>query len=402
MKILLINKFYYLKGGSERYVFDLKGSLEKNGHHVAVFSMQDERNLNTPYGKYFARYVDLNRFNILNIIKYFYNWDAVKRLERLIRDEKPDIAHLNNIAHQLTPAMIRVLKENKVPVVMTLHDYSIACPNYLLFDGRKTCDKCVGGKFYHCALNKCAKGSLAKSILASMEAYFNISFKKYYNDIDLFIAPSGFMKDVTARSGIDREKIKVLHNPIGPEYARDGYGSVEEEKFILYFGRLAYEKGVMSLIESMPRVKGFSLKIAGLGPEYNKLQNSISKSDQKDRIEFVGYKCGRDLLDLISKASAIVAPSIWPENMPYNVVEAMCMGKVVIASDIGGMRELIIDGENGCLFEPGKSIQISQKINDLTREKIKVMGENAMKIAEKLTPEFYYNSIIKEYLRLIN
>ncbi|MEK7202885.1 MAG: glycosyltransferase [Patescibacteria group bacterium] len=112
MRILMINKFYHLVGGSERYVFELSKLLESHGHSVIPFSTRDEKNVRSKFERYFIKKIDLEKFSFQNIFKFFYNRDAVENLEQLIKDEKPDIAHLHNIAHHLSPAIIKVLKKS--------------------------------------------------------------------------------------------------------------------------------------------------------------------------------------------------------------------------------------------------------------------------------------------------
>ena len=194
MNILLINKYFFLKGGSERQVFDLIAVLEKNKHRVIPFAMEDERNEKTPFQKYFFRKVDLHRFSVFSIIKYFHNYDAVRRLEKLLDDEKVDIAHLHNIVGQVSPAIIKSLKERGIPVVQTLHDYRLFCPNGQLFAGGKVCYSCVGKSYYHCFFKKCVHNAYGKSLIGSLEAYLNTRFLDLYSQVDCFIAPSHFMR----------------------------------------------------------------------------------------------------------------------------------------------------------------------------------------------------------------
>ena len=209
MKILQINKFNYLRGGAERCFLELSKILAEHGNEVITFSMQHEKNLHNQYEKYFTNEVNLNTFSLKNIFKIFYNREAAKKLEALIKKEKPDIAHLHNIYHQISTSIIKVLKKYQIPTVMTLHDYKIICPNYQLFSKNEICYKCQGGKYYNCLVRKCSKNSYAKSFLAMLEAYFN---KKNYDQIDLFIAPSQFMKDICVKFGIPESKIEVIYN----------------------------------------------------------------------------------------------------------------------------------------------------------------------------------------------
>jgi len=394
MKILQINKYYYLRGGAERYFFDLIKLLENNGHEVVPFSMHDSRNEITPYKKYFIDKVELGKFNMRGIIKFFHNYDAVRKLKKIIREENPDIAHLHNIAHQMSPAIIRVLKKNNIPVIQTLHDYKIICPNYRLFSKNEACFKCKGGKFYNCAMRKCMKGSRLKSILAAIEAYFN---KDLYRQADLFIAPSEFMKKVCIEGGIPEEKIKMMHNFVSPSFAASGK-NIEPRDYFFFYGRLSGEKGINVLLEAAKK-ENFNLKIAGVGPDYEKLKSDIKKAGLENRVELVGPKYGEELKKMIGEAKAVIAPSIWPENMPLNILETMFLGRPVIASNIGGIPEIIKDGKTGLLFEPGNADDLVSKIKLL--DKNPAIGENAAKEIEKNNGKSYCEELILIYKKIV-
>jgi len=401
MKILQVNKFYYLRGGCERYVSELSSLLEKNGHQVIPFSMKDERNWMSEYENYFADNVNLEKFSVKNIIKFFYNRDAAEKLDQLVKKEKPDIAHLHNIAHHLTPAVIKVLQKNKIPVIQTLHDYKLICPNYRLFSQGEICHRCRGGKYYNCAKRKCIKDSRSKSVLAMLEAYLNNKIFKAYEGVDLFIAPSRFMKDVCVSFGVPEKKIKVLYNFVQPARIRSVPKPGTEDGYLLYYGRLSDEKGIETLLAAMESADyGFNLKIAGVGPDYKKLEIKISNSGLGSRAILTGPKFGEELEALINGAAAIIIPSIWPENMPMSMLESLARGKAVVASRIGGIPEIIKNGENGFLFSPGDAQDLGNKINEfLSSDKQKIYNR-AVKTAERFYPENYYNNIIPIYKKI--
>ncbi len=406
MKILIINKFYYLKGGSERYAFELAKLLENHGHKVISFSMQDEKNIKSKFSKYFIKNVNLEKFNIINIFKFFHNYEAVRKLEKLIKDEKPDIAHLHNIAHQLTPAIIKVLKKHKIPMVQTLHDYKLICPNAKLFSRGRVCEKCQGGKYYNCLLNNCLHNSKLKSFMGMLEAYLNNKIFKYYKEVNLFIAPSQFMKDVCVKFGVRENKIRVIYNFIDTDaYSKKkNTNSENEENYILYFGRLAEEKGIGSLLKAMTEINcDIKLKIVGEGPELFNFQFSIFNFQLNDRVELLGAKYGDELIEIVKNAKAVVIPSLWPENMPYSVLEALALGKIVIASNIGGLPEIINHGKNGLLFRAGDSKDLAEKINLIMSETedntFQIEAKNSLKRFDKKS---HYQKIIQLYSQVIN
>ncbi|MDP2709038.1 MAG: glycosyltransferase, partial [bacterium] len=401
MKILQINKFYYLKGGTERHIFSLSRLLCRAGHEVIPFAMADKSNDATIYSRYFSQPVGLDKFNLKNIFKLFYNREAAEKLEKLIKTERPDIAHLHNISHQLSSSVIDVLKKYHIPIVQTLHDYKLVCPNYKLFSGGEVCYKCRGGKYYNCLLNKCVKNSYLKSLLATLEAYY-CRQNGVYKKIDLFIAPSRFMKDVCVNFGIAGNKIKTLNHFKGvstPVLTRE----TSSEPYLLYYGRLAEEKGVLVLVRAMILTEEkIKLKIVGAGPDFGKIKNLIKELKLAERIEMSGPKFGEELNNYIVNSRAVVVPSIWPENFPYVVLEAESLGKPVIASAIGGLKEMVADGENGFLFEAGKVKSLALAIDKLSRADREKLGRQALASSDQYELKNYFSEIMKIYQTLID
>lgn len=399
MKILQINKFHYLKGGTERYVFSLARLLRQAGHEVISFSMKAENNETSPSSQYFSEAVNLDKFNLKNIFKFFYNREAAKKLDQLIKAERPEIAHLHNISHQLSSSVIKVLKKYNIPIVQTLHDYKLICPNYKLFSGGQACYKCHGGKYYSCLFNKCVKNSYAKSFLAMLEAYY-CRRTGVYEKVDLFIAPSRFMKDICVSFGVAENKIKTLNhfNDKPPALSRETLS----QPYLLYCGRLAEEKGIEVLVRTMIIIEEkIKLLIIGAGPDFEEIKNLIVKLKLSDSIEMLGPKYGAELNDYIVNSRAVAVPSIWPENFPYAVLEALAAGRPVIASASGGLKEMISDGENGFLFEPGDVKSLAGAIDKLLRADQEKLSRAALLASEKYRPDNYLPEIMKIYQKLI-
>lgn len=405
MKILQINKFYYLKGGAERYFFDLSEILRRNGNEVLHFSMADEKNMDTGFVKYFTKNVEfdapLSVKKIFSSSKIFYNYSAANKLETLIKQEKPDIAHLHNIAHQLSPAVIMTLKKNNIPTIQTLHDYKLICPNYKLFN-KKICQKCKGKKYYNCFLNKCMGNSSFKSFLGMSEAYLHNVILKTYDNVDLFIAPTEFVRNECVKFGVSDKKIIALNyflsREMFVEHNKNLVKGIPENNYLLYFGRLSAEKGIEVLIDSLGKIKqDVNLKIIGSGPLENAIKKHIMAKKMILRIKISEAKHGEELRTEIAGAKAIIVPSVWPETLGYVLIEAMAMGKVVIASRIGGMREFIEDGVNGFLFEPGNVNELTDKINKLDKFDLYEIGLKARERVADLNEENHYGKIMEIY-----
>ena len=344
--------------------------------------MLDSKNKESKYQKYFIKNVDLHKFNLVNIVKFFYNYEAVRNLKKLIKTEKPDIAHLHNIAHQFSPVIINVLKKHKIPVVQTLHDYKLICPNSKLYSQNRICEKCNGGKYYQCFLNKCMHNSRSKSFLGMLEAYLHQSILKSYQKIDLFLAPSQFMKDACMRFGVSEQKIKTIYNFIPENFINFNNSNINEKNqdpYLLYFGRISEEKGIDVLLDALLLTNSkINLKIVGEGPDSEKLKTKIKNNNLSERVEILGHKVGEELKNLILNSKAVVIPSLWHENMPFSLIETLVLKRPVIISRVGGMPELIKEGFNGLSFKPGNIPELAQKIDLLPKMNFDLSKQNSL------------------------
>lgn len=405
MRILLVNKFHYLKGGSETYYFSLKELLEEHGHEVIEFSMNDLKNLPSKYSDYFIDNIDYNKKQSLITkaslaIKLVYSFEAKNKIEKLIKDYKPDIAHLHIFQHQMTPSILGVLKKHKIPIVYTAHDFKMICPNYkMMLPSGEICEACIGEKYYNCLKNKCVKGSLSNSLVDMIEAYVH-KFLKSYDMIDAVVTPSDFYRKKFVEFGVNKEKLFYIPNFL--DISKFETQSSHEDYFV-YFGRLSEEKGVQILIKAMENVEG-KLKIIGTGPLENQLREYTKLNNLNNKVEFMGYRTGVGLKDILKKAMFVVVPSTWYENAPYSILEAMAAGKPVIGSDIGGIPELVKNNKTGLIFESGNYKELNEKISFLIQkpELLNLYGKNARNSIESdYNKESHYFTLINIYNKLI-
>lgn len=405
MKILLVNKFFYPKGGAENSFFETAKLLERNGHKAVFFSMNHPKNLPSAFEPYFVSNVDLNENggfmnNLRTIGRIHYSFEAKRNLEKLIAVEKPDIAHLNNISHQISPSIIDSLRKSGIPIVMSLRDYKLTCPVYTLLRDGMLCEECSGGRFYKVLTNRCTKGSVSKSLVNMTEMYLHHKLMHVYEKIDEFISPSRFLLEKTLEMGF-KGSINHLPNfiPVS-EYAPSF--SIEGNS-IVYLGRLSEEKGVATLIESV-RDLDVTLKIIGDGPLMPRLQEEIRARGQKNAV-FLGFKTGKELKDEISSSLFTVIPSEWYENNPRSVIESFALGKPVIGARIGGIPELVKDGKTGLLFTPASSEDLKAKISVLLQKKPAIisLGKNARQfVEEEFNQKTHYNGLMRIYEKALS
>lgn len=406
MKILSINKFYYIYGGSDRYFFELNRLHEEAGHTVIPFSMNHPENYETPYDQYFVSRVDFwNSYGILDKVRsagrILCSLEARRKIRALIEDTQPDIAHIHLIYHQISPAILPIIREYGIPIVQTLHDYKPICPTYSLVAQDEVCERCKGKRFYNATLQRCNRESLSASLLNSIEMYLHTALG-WYNIPDVYITPSDFMRRKMIDFGMPADKFIHIPNFVDPQ--KYPYSASFEDYFV-YVGRLVSIKGIKTLLLAMKQMDKDEVKllIIGDGPQREELEK-LSSHLRLENVEFLGYKSEEALLDLMSQARFSVLPSEWYENCPMSVLESMAMGKPVIGARIGGIPELINHSEDGLLFESGNTDDLADKIARLAidHKQCQEMGRMAReKVVTNYSPEVHYQKVMNVYQRLL-
>lgn len=400
MRILLVNKFHYLRGGSEKYYFELAKLLKSHGHTVAFFSMKNENNIKTGDREYFVDEIDMNtgsKFEALNVI---YSKKNKALMEKALEEFKPDIVHINNFQRQLSASIIDAVKEKNIPLIMTAHDLNPICPASIMLYNGEVCEDCITKGYTSCIKKKCIKNSMLKSVLGYIE-------KKYYDlhkifcKVDCIISPSEFNKNQLLKGKLKCNDITVIHNFVN-ETEKTDY-TLGDCAF--YFGRLSREKGILNLVEAINNIPGARLIIAGDGPERENIQAYIKEHKLENRITLLGYLNQNDIRENIRKCRFVTVPSIWYENCPYSILETMEIGKPIIGSKIGGIPELIQDGINGFTYEHNDVTKLTNILMKLfgNDETVKQFSKNSKQIfIQNYSAEAYYNKLMTVYNKYIN
>jgi glycosyltransferase involved in cell wall biosynthesis len=409
LKILQVNKYYYPKSGSERYLFDVSEMLQNHGHKVIPFAMKHKKNVETVYSEYFVENIDYETvikksvFNkMFAFFKIIYSFEAEKKIKSLIAREKPDIAHVHKFSNTLTPSVLYGIKKLRIPMVQTLHDYRTICPNYNLYDfGRfELCEDCKGHHYFNAIKRRCQKSSMLIGLNVALESYLYHFMKTYENTIDLFISPSNFLREKMVEFGVDKKKIIYIPNFINCNNHSPNYFNFD---YIIYFGRLENHKGVKTLIKAMEDVKQFKLYVIGSGNYRIELDKIVKKANIKN-VEFFGFLKREQLINLIRNSLFTVIPSEWYENCPMTILESFALGKPVIGANIGGIPQLVDHGSTGLLFETGNVKDLTEKINYLLENEQQAvnMGKNARKkVEENYNEEIHYKKLINAYEKVI-
>ena len=346
-------------------MFDLRDALTRHGHEVIPFTVSDPKNLPSTWGQFFVSPIQTARvrFSLSGIKtagRILYSFEARRKFARLLNATTPDLVHVHNIYHQISPSILAAAKERGLPVVMTAHDYKLIAPNYSLFHDGAVCERTKPYRFLRAISHRCVKGSFVASVLAALEMTLHRAFGLWRDGVDLVIAPSLFMQAILAEYGIDKKKIVHIPHCINAST----WTPVEGGDYALYVGRLSAEKGIDVLIRAAALAKEIPVRIVGVGPEERRLRKLAAQLNA-DNVEFVGFLEGDALRAEYAGARFVVVPSIWYEVFGLIVLEAYAAGKPVIATQLGGLAELVKDGETGLHTTAGDANDLATHMRTL-------------------------------------
>ena len=396
MKVMVANNYYYMRGGAERVMFNDMRALSESGADVIPFSAIDDANTPSEHSAGFAQGVEVHATAPLRRARAareaIHCRRTAKAFAASLDKVQPDVLHCHNIYGRLTTSILPVARRRHIPAVLTVHDYKLVCPSYLMLRDGKPCTACLDGGYYRCAVYKCHKQNAAASMVYAAEAYYARSTDSY-GAISAFLCPSRFIADLLVKSGISEQR--VIHHPNCIEPAL--YTPRYEGAYALYTGRLSHEKGINTLIAAMSGT-GIPLRIAGGGPLEPALRAQAQEAGSGIVLE--GHCEGEHLAELYRNAAFVVVPSEWFENAPMAVLEAFAYGKPVVGARIGGIPELITDGENGYLFESGNRDELRATLHKLWADKPgrQRMGYAARRLVEtKFSQETRTASLLSIY-----
>ena len=397
-RILLVNKFYYPRGGDCMVTLNLEKLLKSKGHDVATFSMQHSQNIESQYSPYFPNEISFsgNIKNKVNAAKRIFGIDTIKtKFNQLLFDFQPDIVHLHNIHSYLSPIVAKQAKAYGCKVFWTMHDYKLLCPASACLNKNQICQQCLSDK-KQVVINRCLKNSLTASLLGYIESIY-WSKEKLEQWIEAFICPSQFMADMMIKGGYSPNKIKTRCNFIEKEkidFIKQNFSN-ERSNHYCFIGRISQEKGIKTLLEIADNLP-YKLIIAGNGP----LLETLKKEYASEKITFTGHLSTQEVADLLGKAKASIIPSEWYENNPLSIIESLCMGTPVIGSRIGGIPELITEN-NGILFEPFDKEELRKSIIELFENKkfdYEQISPNSQKKIIILIFAIYTDRAFKEHI----
>ena len=391
-RLLSLNSYHYRRGGSDAVYFDHAKLFEDIGWDNAFFSMNHPKNVESEWSEYFVDELEFSHEysatqKLKMASKAVYSFEAQRKLKKVIDKFRPSVAHAHCIYHHLSPSVMPVLSKAGVPIVMTAHDLKLACPAYKMMNSTGVCERCKSGNFTNLLKYKCVHNSLAVSGLVMVEAYFNGILKSYRKNLNKIITPSEFFKTKLIEWGWPAELITYVPNFIHYDSYQPDY---KPGSYFLFFGRLAAEKGADTLIRASA-LSGRKVIFAGTGPEEDNLKDLAVSLNAN--VEFKGFCSGDVLHDLVRGCRSVILASQWYENAPISILEAYAFGKTVIGANIGGIPEMIVDGESGFLFESGDKEQLADqmlKVGDMSDQVLTDMGTYARNYVESTYSKTQY------------
>jgi glycosyltransferase involved in cell wall biosynthesis len=403
VRILHVNKFLYRKGGAEGYMEDVAALQQKAGHEVAYWGMAHPENTHLELADTLVSEIDFEsppaslKGRARTVGRMLWSSSARTGIERAVDRFQPDVAHLHNIYHQLSPSILGALARQGVPVVLTLHDYKLACPTYHFIDKDTVCEACVPNRFWNAPLRRCRDGSLLASGAMALETSVHTLLRSYRH-VGVFICPSEFMARKMAEAHQYPDRMHVLRHFVD---LSETAVKTEAGGEVLVAGRLVSEKAVDTAIRAIAVVPGdVRLHIAGDGPVRQQLEQ-LASDVAPGRVVFHG-RLPKDTLHELLRASCVtVMPSRWYENQPLAVLESLANGVPVVATDLGGTPELVRPGIDGDLVPADDPARMADAIATLTSnpDKALLMGQAGRhRIEEEFRPEDHLAGLDRLYV----
>lgn len=425
MKIILVNYRYFISGGPERYYFNIKEILERNGHKVIPFSIKSSRNLPNDYEKYFLDIVDdevyfaqakkkTPKMILKSFTRMFYSLEAKRKMAQLIADEKPDLVYIMQMHNKISPSIVDAARKAGVPVVHRISDFQYMCPNALFYNDRTgVCEDCLKGKRWSCVKNKCVLNSTVYSGIKMMAKWMH-DVMKVHRRVDAFVVPSEFTLGKLHEYGIPMEKLNHIPTFFN---LKEVNPAVEYKPFVLFVGRIEKQKGLMTLVKAFEELP-YELRIIGfsndgyedelkryLGRPINGDLNVEESTayGKKGNIHFLGRKSFEEIVPYLKSCMCTVVPSEWYDNFPNVVLESYAYKKAVIATDFGSLQYMIEEGKTGMKFKYANLDDLRRCVTFMLEhpDESSAMGENAYKLIEtKYSPESHYEKLMEVFGRI--
>lgn len=383
MRILLLHNYYQQRGGEDAVFESEAALLAQKGHAVETLVFRNS---------------EINGFSdrLKAGINSLYSQNAARLFREKICSFQPDVIHVHNFFPLASPSIFTEARRYGIPTVMTVHNFRLICPGALLYRQGSVCESCVNKTLpWEGVLHACYRNSrLQSASVAMMSAFHKMSAT--WRNIDRFICLTQFAKERLLNSslGLDPTNISIKPNFSFDPFVENSQKAPEQRSGFLYAGRLSEEKGIATLLEAF-RGSDLQLKVAGTGPLSRLVEEAARENSN---ITYLGFQEHPAVLELLKSARALILPSVWYENFPMIIVEALSAGTPVIASRMGGLPDIVEEGKNGFLFHAGDSQDLRKKLNEMTEPEAFRLGVQARRnYEEKYAPDINYQALIQIY-----
>ena len=383
MKVLLVHNEHGRPSGEEVIVQCIKNLIEENGHQVIYYIRSSAEISEMPFGNFNA------------FISGIYSRESRKILKNLLVKHQPDVVHVHNLFPFISPSILPICRKLRFPVVMTVHNYRLVCPNGLHMRSGEICMKCASGHEYWCVLRNCER-NLFKSIGYAFRNWFARKRRFFLDNVTIFVTLTQFQRQRLLAEGFPADRITVIPNMAS---SKDKEQNARYGSFVGFIGRISPEKGIQTFMDAASKCADISFKVAG---SYDRMPHLLASPSSN--FDFVGHLSHEKLDEFYKAVRMIVLPSICFEGFPMVLAEAMLYGKPVICSRIGGLPEIVEDGKTGLLFESADAEDLSVKIRylwnrpDLCR---KMGHEGRKKALREYSPKKYYKRLMEVYQKAI-
>ena len=396
MKVLQVNNYHYLRGGAERVFLNTMELLSSHEHEVIPFCTRYHKNLPSEFDKYFADAPEIREQSfggkIKAIPRFFRNSDAARKLDKLLTDTKPDIAHLHNIFNGLSMSILPVFAKHGVPVVWTLHDCRMACPTPDWMKYGQKCENCRKSLFLNCIRHRCYDNNASISLFSMLEMIhkdFLFNYDKYISRY-IFLSRE-YQRIISMHRPYFNSKGLILHNFTPIPDIEENTGD-----YLLYFGRVTKEKGVKTILEAAGKMPSVKIKIAGTGDMTEHIQQHAPSN-----VEALGFLNGEPLTKAVGEAKAVLVPSESMDNNPMSIIEANMLARPAIGTRIGGIPEIIVPGKTGWLIDVGDADALASCMEEawnMPEAEYAAMRESCREFAmENFSPESHYKRLMEIY-----
>jgi glycosyltransferase involved in cell wall biosynthesis len=387
MRILFVHNYYREQGGEDVSFHHEMDLLTQHGHIVESYTRDnheiEDRSLVAKYHLF---------------RETAWSQKTVTEIQKKIKEFQPQIVHVQNFFPLISPSVFSTCKAEGIPVVFSVRNYRLLCPNGLFFRDGHPCEDCLGKSFpYPGIIHACYRNSRLQTLAVAAMLGENNSRRTWQTNVDRFIALSHFAARKLEEGGLETGKISVK-----PNFLNDPGMVRERDNYAVFIGRLSPEKGVNTLIQAIKQLRQIPLKVIGTGPSKNQI---IEQVRELHKVELLGHLSYEQMLTILQNARLLICPSEWYETFGRVVIEAYSCGVPVVASRIGALAELVNDQQTGLLFKPGDELDLASKLEWLWSHTADMdrMGKFARKeYLQKYTPDVNYGQLMGIYQQVLD